>query len=149
MSLSLSNDDNEGSYSSTNDSSSGDNGAHQHLQLQSPVPNLVPYNKFWPGNMEKAWDYLDHIARIRLKWLKYPDKKSLKSKEIFNKLARRDVLTRHVPATITDPDLRNTYSIIGICRISTRSTSVRYRITDATVDADLFSIEIESAIANH
>ncbi len=107
------------------------------------MSNLVPYDKFRPGNMEKAWDYLDHIARIRLKWLKYPDKKSLKSKEIFNKLARRDVLTRHVPATITDPDLRNTYSIIGICGICTRSTPVRYRIMDATVDADLFSIEIE------
>ena len=113
------------------------------------MPNLVPYDKFRPGNMEKAWDYLDHIARISLEWLKYGDEKSLKSKEIFNKLARRDVLTRLVPVTITDPDLLNTYSIIGICRICTRSMPVRYRITDATVDADLFSIEIESAIANH
>ena len=148
MSLSLSDDNDEGSYSSTDDSSSGDDGAHQHLQLQSPVPNLVPYDKFWPGNMEKTWDYLDHIARICLEWLKYGDEKLLKSKEIFNKLARRDVLTRLIPATITDPpDLRNTYSIIGICRISTRSTSVRYRITDATIDADLFSFEIQSAIA--
>jgi hypothetical protein len=112
------------------------------------VPNLVPYDKFRPGNMEKAWDYLDHIARISPERLKYGDEKSLKGKEIFNKLARRDVLTGLVPATITDPDLRNTYSIIGICGICTRSTPVRYRITDATVDADLFSIEIESAIAN-
>ena len=48
---------------------------------------------------------------------------------------------------MTDPDLQNTYSIIGICGICTRSTPVRYRITDATVDADLFPMEIESAIA--
>jgi len=107
------------------------------------VSNLVPYDKFRPGNMEKAWDYLVHIARISLERLKYRDEKLLKGKEIFNKLARKDVLMGLVPATITDPDLRNTYSIIGICGICTRSTPVRYRIMDATVDADLFSIEIE------
>jgi len=27
------------------------------------MPNLVPYDKFRPRNMEKAWEYLDHIAR--------------------------------------------------------------------------------------
>jgi hypothetical protein len=71
-----------------------------------------------------------------------------KGKSIFNKLARRDVLTGLVPATTMDLDLCNTYSIIGICGICTSSTPVRYRITDATVDANLFSLEIESAIAN-
>jgi hypothetical protein len=50
--------------------------------------------------------------------------------------------------TMTDPDFRNTYSIIGICGICTRSSPVRNRITDATVDANLFSMEIESAIAH-
>ena len=44
------------------------------------MPNLVPYDKFRPGNMEKAWNYLFHIARISPKWLKYGDKKSLKGK---------------------------------------------------------------------
>ena len=83
------------------------------------------------------------MSRISLERLKYGDEKSLKGKEILNKLAQRDVLTGLVLATITDPDLRNTYSIIGICGICTRSTPVRYRIMDATVDADLFSIEIE------
>jgi hypothetical protein len=112
------------------------------------VPNFVPYDKFWPGNMEKAWEYLNHIARISPERLKYGDKKSLKGKSIFNKLARRDVLMGLVPVTTTDPDLCNTYSIIGICRVCMRSTPVRYQITDATVDANLFSLEIESAIAN-
>ncbi len=73
--------------------------------------------------------------------LKYGDEKSLKGRAIFNKKARRDVLTGLVPSTLTDPDLRNTYSII-------RSSPVWYRITDTTVDADLFSLEIESAIAH-
>ena len=49
---------------------------------------------------------------------------------------------------MTDPDLRNTYSIIGICGISRRSTSVRYRITESTVDAEIFALEIEDAIAS-
>jgi len=102
------------------------------------VPNLGPYNKFKPGNIEKAWEYLEHISKISPERLKYGDEKSLKGKEIFNKLARRDVLTGLVLQTKTDPDLRNTYSIIGICGICTRSTPMRYRVTDTTVDADLF-----------
>jgi hypothetical protein len=112
------------------------------------VPNLVPYDKFRPRNIEKVWEYLDHIARISPERLKYGNENSLKGKDIFNKKARRDVLMGLVPPTMTDPDLRNTYSIIGICGISKRSSPVRYRITDATVDADLFSLEIESAIAS-
>jgi hypothetical protein len=78
------------------------------------VPNLVPYNKFRPCNTEKAWEYLHHIAKISPEGLKYGDKKSMKGKSIFNKLARRDVLTGLVLPTMTDPDLRITYSIIGI-----------------------------------
>ncbi len=109
--------------------------------------NLVPYNKFWPSNMEKACEYLDHIARISPERLKYGNKKSLKGKSIFNKLACRDVLTGLVLATTTDMDLRNTYSIIGVSGICTRSMPVKYRITDAIVDADLVSLEIKLAIA--
>ncbi len=52
------------------------------------VPNLVPYNKFRPRNIEKVWEYLDHIARISPERLKYGDEKLLKGKAIFNKLAR-------------------------------------------------------------
>jgi hypothetical protein len=85
------------------------------------VPNLVPYDKFRPGNIKKAWEYLEHISKISPVRLKYGNKKSLKGKAIFNKLARRDVLTGLVPQTKADPDLQNTYSIIGICGICTRS----------------------------
>ncbi len=118
------------------------------IQGRLRVPNLFPYDKFQPSNMEKAWEYLNHIARISPERLKYGDEKLLKGKSIFNKLACKDVLTGLVPAMTTDPDLRNTYSIISICGICTRSTPVRYQITDAIVDADLFSLKIESAIAN-
>ncbi len=41
------------------------------------VPNLVPHDKFWPRNIEKAWEYLDHIARISPERLKYGNEKSL------------------------------------------------------------------------
>ncbi len=61
------------------------------------MPNLVPYDKFRSRNIEKAWEYLNHIARISPEGLKYGDKKSLKGKAIFDKLARRDVLTGLVP----------------------------------------------------
>jgi hypothetical protein len=90
----------------------------------------------------------DHIARISPERLKYGDEKSLKGKSIFNKLAWRDVLMGLVLVTTADPDLRNTYSIIGIYGICMRSTPVRYQITDATVDADLLLLKIDLAIAN-
>ena len=56
-------------------------------------------------------------------------------------------MTGIVPALLTNPDLRNTYSIIGICSIDKANTAVRYRITKATVNAELFSMEIEAALA--
>ena len=49
---------------------------------------------------------------------------------------------------MTGPDLRNTYSIIGMCGICRKSTPVRFRITEATVDAELFAMEIEASVAS-
>jgi hypothetical protein len=86
------------------------------------------------------------MSKICLERLKYGNK-SLKGKAIFNKLACRDVITGLVWPRMTDQDLRNKYSIIGICSISKQSTPMRYRITDAVVDADLFLLEIEATIA--
>ena len=112
------------------------------------VPSLVPYDKFRPHNIEKAVEYIKALARIDPSRLKYADEKSLKGKDICNKLSRRDPLSGIVPPTMTDPDLRNTYSIIGICGISRRSTPLRYRITESTVDAELFALEVKDAIAS-
>jgi hypothetical protein len=111
------------------------------------VPDLIPYDKFRPCKMEKAWEYLGCISKISPERLKYGNEKSLKGKAIFNKLAQRDVLTGLVPHTMTNLDLQITYSIIRICKICTGLTPVRYQITDAMVDTDLFLMEIEAAIA--
>ena len=111
-------------------------------------PNLVPYDKFRPKNIEKAKEYIRILARLDPGRIKYADEKSLKGRAIFNKKARRDVLRDIIPAVMTDPDLRNTYSIIGICGIDEKVSPVRFRITDATVDADLFSLEIEASLAS-
>jgi hypothetical protein len=112
------------------------------------VPNLVPYDKFCPRNIEKAVKYTRALARIDPGRLKYADEKSLKGKDICNKLARQDPFTGIVPPTMVDPDLQNTYSIIGICGISRQSIPVWYRITQSTVDAKLFALEIEDAVAS-
>ena len=109
-------------------------------------PDLVPFDKFWPANIEKAVQYLHYLVQFDPVWVKYADEKSLKGRDIFNKKARRDVLTGIIPATLTDPDLRMRYSIIGMCGISRQSTPVKWRITKATVDAELFALEIEDAI---
>ena len=82
------------------------------------VPNLVPYNRFRPRNIEKAVEYVKALARIDPSRFKYADEKSLKGKDKCNKLLRWNPLTGIVPPKMTDPDLRNTYSIIRICGIS-------------------------------
>ena len=112
------------------------------------MPNLVPYDKLRPQNVEKVIEYIKALVRIDPGRLKYTDEKSLKGKDICNKKARRDPLTGIVPPTMTDPDLRNTYSIIGICGISKQSTPVQYWITKAAVYAKPFALEIEDVIAS-
>jgi hypothetical protein len=64
------------------------------------------------------------LARIDPSRLKYANKKSLKGKDICNKLARWDPFTGIVPPTMADPDLLNMYSIFGICGILRQSTPV-------------------------
>ncbi len=46
-------------------------------------PNLVPYDKFRPGNI-KAWDYLGHLSKISAELLKYGDEKSLSTERCFD-----------------------------------------------------------------
>jgi hypothetical protein len=111
------------------------------------VPNLVPYDKFRPCNIEKAVEYIKALARIDSILLKYADKKYLKGKDICNKKAWRDPLTGIVLPTMTDPDQQNTYPIIGRCGISRQSTPLQYRITESIVDVKLFSLEVKDAIA--
>ncbi len=112
------------------------------------VPNLILYNKLHPWNIEKAVKYIRALARIDPSRLKYADEKSLKGKDICNKLAWRDPFMGIVLPTMADQDLWNTYSIIGMCGISRQSTPVWYRITESTVDAKLFALEIEDARAS-
>ena len=71
----------------------------------------------------------------------------MNSRSIYNKKLRRYVISSVVPAIITDPDLQNTYSIIRICGIDRRTSPVRFQITQSTVNAELFSMEIEAALA--
>ena len=67
------------------------------------VPNLVPYNKFRPGNIEKAVEYVRTLAKIDLMRLKYINEKSLKGKDICNRLAQQDPMTGITPVMLTDP----------------------------------------------
>jgi len=104
----------------------------------------MPYDKFRLENIEMANKYIKTLANIDSIQLKYRDKRLLKGKSIFNRKARRDIDKDIVPATMIDPDFRNTYSIISICEISRRSTPVRFWTTEAMVDAELFAMVIEA-----
>ena len=57
------------------------------------MPNLVPYDRFRPRNIEKAVEYIKALARIDPSRFKYADEKSLKGKNKCSKLSRWDPLT--------------------------------------------------------
>jgi hypothetical protein len=59
-----------------------------------------------------------------------------------------DPLTGEVPTVIIDPNLRNTYSITGLCGINSRTVPVFYNITDQINDSQVFTFFIEEAVAN-
>ena len=80
-------------------------------------PNLVPFDKFWPENLEKALEYVAFIATIDPRRLKFGDEKHLKGKEVFNRKNRRNPFTGVVPFTIVTPDFTNTYNLTGFCSI--------------------------------
>ena len=100
--------------------------------------NLVPYDNLRPANIAGAKEYLYILFRLDPRPIKYCDEKSLKGESIYNKRARREVMTNIIPNILTDPNLRNTYSVIGICGIDRACTPMWFQITVATVTAEIF-----------
>ena len=111
-------------------------------------PNLVPYDKFRPANIEKAIEYIELIADISPERIKFGDEKHLKGDEVFNRKVRRNPLTGEVPEMIVSPDFRNRYNLTGFCSINPRTTrkAVWCSLHECINDADNFALELEYAI---
>ena len=109
-------------------------------------PNLVPYDKFRPRNMEKAIDYVNFISGIDPHRIKFGDEKHLKGADVFNRKSRRNPVSGEVPVTIVSPDFTNRYTLIGFCSIDPRTPPVWCSIHENTNDADRFAIELEYCI---
>jgi hypothetical protein len=110
-------------------------------------PNLIPIDKFKPENIERAVDYIHCILALDQRRLKFVDEKSLKGAEIFNRKVRRDPITKEVQPIYTDPDFRNTYTIIGFCGVDTSTAAFFFNINQFTNDSEAFSIAVEEAIS--
>jgi hypothetical protein len=91
-------------------------------------PNLIPYDKLRPANLERALDYLMTISMHDRTRIKFGDEKHLKGAELYCRKTRRNVFTGVVPPIMTHSDFRNTYSIVGFCGIDPRTTPLRYGI---------------------
>ena len=55
-------------------------------------------------------------------------------------------LTGVVPPVMTHSDFRNTYSVIGFCGIDTRTTTVRYGISQGNNNAENFAVQVQLAL---
>lgn len=109
-------------------------------------PNLIPFDKFRPENLERAVEFLLMLSVFDRSRIKFGDEKHLKGAELFCRRTRRNVLTGEVPPIMTHPDFRNTYSIVGFCGIDCRTTPLRYTIAEGINDAENFAICIELAV---
>jgi hypothetical protein len=56
-------------------------------------PNLAPLDKFKQSNFWKAEDYLEAIATIAPRKLRFGDEKLIKGAEVYCRRSRRNVLT--------------------------------------------------------
>lgn len=115
-------------------------------------PCLVPKDKFKPENVVRMSEYIDIVKMLICNnlqhRLKFGDEKHLKGGELFARNVRRCPLTGETPAVSTDPDFRNTYSIIGFCGIDVRNTyPVYHSINMLTNDSVDFAFAIEMGIA--
>ena len=110
-------------------------------------PNMVPYDKFKPENIAKAYEYITTIIVLDPERLVFADEKLIKGQELFNRLVRRDPITGEKPAMIPDPDFRNTHSITGFCSFSSSKRPVVFRIHEGNNNAEQFAQDVEEAIA--
>jgi len=111
-------------------------------------PNLVPFDKFHPKNIERAFEFLDIISKIDPARIKFGDEKHLKGDAIFNRKVRRNPITGEVPEMIVTSDFRNRYNLTGFCSINPMTTkyAVWCSLHECINDADQFHLELEYAI---
>ena len=110
-------------------------------------PNLIPRDKFKPENIKRYFEFVERIAAIDPRRLKFGDEKHLKGSEVYNKKGRRDPLTGEVPEHHVNFDFRDTYSITGFCGIDPETNPMSFVIHDAKNDAASFSDAIVDAVA--
>ena len=111
-------------------------------------PNLVPFDKFRPDNIQRALDYIEVIATIAPERIKVGDEKHLKGDSIMRRKTRRHPIEGYVPEVIVTPDFRNRYHLTGFCSINPQTTdsAVWCSLHEVINDAEQFAIELEYAI---
>ena len=111
-------------------------------------PNLVPFDKFRPDNIQRALNYIEVIAAIAPERIKFGDEKHLKGDSIMRRKTRRHPIEGYVPEVMVTPDFRNRYHLTGFCSINPQTTesAVWCSLHEAINDADQFAIELEYAV---
>jgi hypothetical protein len=108
---------------------------------------MIPYNKFKPGNIIRAQDFVNIVSMIDPNRLKFGDEKLVKGAEVFCRQTQRNVLTGEVPPCYTASDFRNTYPVVAFCGIDLSTMPGYYRIHDGKNDSESFSRDVETAVS--
>ena len=110
-------------------------------------PDMIPKDKFKPENVVQYFEYVDFIATVDPRRLKFGDEKLLKGAKVFCRKGCRNVLTGETPSFMVNGDFCNTYSIISFCRINKKTPPLSFVMHDEKNDATSFSEAITGAIA--
>jgi transposase len=108
---------------------------------------MIPYDKFKPGNIIRAQEFVNIVPMVDPNRLKFGDEKLVKGAGVFCQRTRRNVLTGEVPPCCTASDFRNTYPVVAFCGIDLSTMPVYYRIHDGKNDSESFSRDIETAVS--
>uniref|UniRef100_A0A7S1BV17 Tc1-like transposase DDE domain-containing protein n=1 Tax=Corethron hystrix TaxID=216773 RepID=A0A7S1BV17_9STRA len=101
--------------------------------------SAVPVDKFRPENVIKAGEFINTISKFLLEKLKCVDEKLLWNTNGISRKVRRNPLTGVVPTIITNGNFRNSYKVLGICRIDCCVSHLFFEIHKDNSNSDQYN----------
>ena len=103
------------------------------------VTSMIPLDKFRYENLIKAGEFMDKIRNFPVNKIKFIDEKLLKNLEGLGRKTRKCPITGVIPPIFTLGDFRNTYKMLGICRIDTRVSPLFFKIHKENNDSESYN----------
>lgn len=108
-------------------------------------PNFVPIERFSPGNMDSAMEYIRTVLLTDPRRVKFGGRKRTKGESLAGRRVRRDPITGIVPNMPLNWNAHKGYSITGFCGVDPTSFPTFVVVHTSVKDFD-FDTLVEQAI---